>query len=211
MVDSLILNSENTYFFYKSQFESIAVHSIEKNLYNVTMMQNDEQNQPNNIDEEIYQKLRVIANKLMQQERANHTLSPTDLVHEAYLKLSCSDFVKKDNKNYLFILARQMRRLLVDYGRYKSATKHGAELKKVMYTDALGINHNEKIDFSIISDAIDELETISNRCAHIIELYYFTGVSRDKTAEILNISMSTLARDIHFAKAFIGNYINENC
>jgi len=162
------------------------------------------------LDSVIYAELKIIANKLMSRERANHTLSPTDLVHEAYLKLSKSGSDKIVDNSYLFILARQMRRLLVDYGRHKSAIRHGSGLNKVLYTDALGISNNEKIDFSLVSDAIDELQSISERSARIIELYYFTGMSREKTAKTLDVSMSTLARDIHFSKAFIGNYIDEH-
>ncbi len=181
------------------------------------LMSNRYNSQSKDIDEEIYHNLKIIANKLMSRERSNHTLSPTDLVHEAYLKLSNSNSNSDsycdydiDDKSYLFILARQMRRLLVDYGRHKSAVKHGSGLNKVLYTDALGINNNDKIDFSMVSDAIDELHKISARCARIIELYYFTGMSRKKTADTLEVSLSTLARDIHFSKAFIGDYINEN-
>lgn len=164
----------------------------------------------NPLDEEIYQKLKVIASKLMRHERENHTLSPTDLVHEAYIKLSFSKVDDINHKQYLFVLARQMRRLLVDYGRQKSAVKHGSRLNKVLYTDALGINNNEKIDFNLLSNAIDELDQISTRSAQAIELYYFTGLSRESTAETLEISLSTFAREIHFSKAFIGDYINEN-
>lgn len=163
----------------------------------------------NQVDEEIYQKLKTIAEKLMYKEREGHTLSPTDLVHEAYMKISDSDFPELDN-NYFFILARQMRRLLIDYGRRKSTVKHGSDMQKVIYTDALNIANDPDVDFETISSAIDELAEINNRCAKIIELCYFTGVSHEKVKEILNISKATLARDIHFAKAFIGDYINQN-
>jgi RNA polymerase sigma factor (TIGR02999 family) len=169
-----------------------------------------EVNKSNNLEENIYQELKVIANKLMQHERANHTLSPTDLVHEAYLKLSKSDVGNYKEKQYIFVLARQMRRLLVDYGRSKSAVKNGSRLNKVMYTDALGINDGNSIDFDLISQAIDELEEVNKRCAQIVELYYFTGVSRELASKLFDISLSTFARDIHFAKAFIGDYMEGN-
>ncbi|MCB1586542.1 MAG: sigma-70 family RNA polymerase sigma factor [Xanthomonadales bacterium] len=164
----------------------------------------------NSIDEEIYGKLKDIANKLMQQERQGHTLSPTDLVHEAYMKISGKDFQGLEDNQYFFILARQMRRLLIDYGRRKSSVKHGSDMQKVIYTDALNIVNDTAINFEIISNAIDELAEINSRSAKIIELCYFTGVSQEKVKEILNISKATLARDIHFAKAFIGDYINQN-
>ena len=161
-------------------------------------------------DEVIYQQLKSIANKLMSKERKNHTLSPTDLVHEAYLKLSKNDSENIDQSQYLFILARQMRRLLVDYGRHKSATRHGGKQNQVLYTDSLGINKNQMADFSLISEAIDELEFMSERSAQAIDLYYFTDISRDETAKVLNISIPTLERDLRFAKAHIMQYVNEN-
>ena len=169
-------------------------------------------NQINNtkFDEIIYHKLKSIANKLMSKERMNHTLSPTDLVHEAYLKLSKSDSEDIDPNQYLFILARQMRRLLVDYGRLKATKKHGGDQNRILYTDALGINQNQMTDFSIISEAIDELELMNERCALAIDLYYFTTISREETAKALNISMPTLERDLRFAKAHISQFIDEN-
>lgn len=161
------------------------------------------------LDEDVYLKLKAIANKLMRQERQGHTLSPTDLVHEAYLKLSHSKSDDSNNTN-LFILARQMRRLLIDYGRQKATVKHGAKLNRVHFTEGLEIAGFEVMDFAAVNQAIDELELVSERCAKIIELLYFTGVSREKTAEILKISMATLAREVHFAKAFIGDYLNDS-
>lgn len=162
------------------------------------------------LDEEIYNQLKVIANQLMIQERRGHTLSPTDLVHEAYLKISDSEIAKEDDQTYLFILARQMRRLLVDYGRRKSTVKHGGNLNQVIFTEGLTVANNQILDFALISAAIDELETVSERSAKIIELYYFTGISREKTADTLNISLSTLAREIHFAKAYIGDFLEQS-
>lgn len=173
-------------------------------------MHSDNLNNNDKFDENIYKNLKIVANKLMKHERAHHTLSPTDLVHEAYLKFSKSDASLYEDKKFIFVLARQMRRLLVDYGRHKSAVKNGSQLDKVLYTDALGINQGDKIDFELLSQAIDKLETVSARSAQIIELYYFTGISREKVAKTLEMSLSTLARDIHFAKAFIGNYLEEN-
>lgn len=171
----------------------------------------EEHSQKNNhLDEEIYQQLKSIAGQLMTQERRGHTLSPTDLVHEAYLKISDSEIAKEDDQAYLFILARQMRRLLVDYGRRKSTAKHGGNLNQVIFTEGLTVADNQFFDFALISAAIDELETVSERSAKIIELYYFTGISREKTADTLNISLSTLAREVHFAKAYIGDFLEQS-
>ncbi len=164
----------------------------------------------NQLDESIYQKLKAIANNLMRQEQQGHTLSPTDLVHEAYLKLSDTQLDLTEEKAYLFILARQMRRLLVDYGRRKRSVKHGGQVNQVYFTESLNVAGQQLFDFTGVSAAIDELESVSERCAKIIELYYFIGIGREKIALLMNISQSTLAREVHFAKAFIGDYLNES-
>jgi RNA polymerase sigma factor (TIGR02999 family) len=175
----------------------------------ISIMAEDSAANDNLLDEQIYQKLRGIASQLMRQERQGHTLSATDLVHEAYVKLSESD-VNTDNPGYIFVLARQMRRLLVDYGRRKSAVKHGAQMNQVHFTEGLQIAGHNVIDFTAISEAIDELESVSGRSAKIIELYYFIGIPREKIAGLLEISMSTYAREVHFAKAFIGDYLSQS-
>ena len=163
-----------------------------------------------NFDEDIYQELKKLANKLMSKERLNHTLSPTDLVHEAYAVLLKSESEKIHHEQYFFILARQMRRLLVNYGRYKSSVKHGGKQRQVLYTDALGINNNQVLDFSLVSESIDELELINKRCAKAIDLCYFTAIDRDEIAKILDISLPTLERDLRFAKAFISQFIDDH-
>ncbi len=162
------------------------------------------------LDQDIYQELKVIAKKLMAQERNNHTLSPTDLVHEAYMKFDLSGNETEDDQHYVFVLARQMRRLLVDYGRQKTALKRGGNRQRVVYTDALGIHNNSMTDFSVISDAIEDLNQMDERAAQAIDLYYFTKINREKTAAMLNISVATLERDLRYAKAHISQYLSEH-
>ena len=162
------------------------------------------------LNESIYLKLKNVARQLMLNERDGHTLSVTDLVHEAYLKISESDYNTPNSDTQYFVLARQMRRLLVDYGRRKAAAKHGGEVDKIHFTEGLNVAGQHSIDFTGINAAIDELETVSERCAKIIELYYFVGMPREQIAKIMNVSMSTFAREVHFAKVYIGDYLNEN-
>jgi RNA polymerase sigma factor (TIGR02999 family) len=160
------------------------------------------------LDQEIYQQLKNIANKLMTKERNNHTLSPTDLVHEAFIKIQLPETATVNSDHYIFILARQMRRLLVDYGRQKQAQKRGSGGQNVIYTDALGINNNSMLDFSVISDAIDDLNQLDERAAQAVDLFYFTNISKEQAAKMLNISVPTLDRDLRFAKAQISHYLS---
>ena len=161
------------------------------------------------LNQDIYLQLKSIANKLMRSERNGHTLSPTDLVHEAYLKINLPNNANFNEQQYVFILARQMRRLLVDYGRQNTALKRGGDRKRVVYTDALGINNNSLTNFAVISDAIDDLEALDERAAKAIDLFYFTQVKKEQAAGMLDISVPTLERDLRFAKAHISHYISE--
>lgn len=160
------------------------------------------------LDLKVYNQLKVIANKLMSTERANHTMSATDLVHEAFIKAEpFAEQEAADSDQYVFILARQMRRLLVDYGRQYSALKRGGDQQRTHFTESLEINGNILTDFSLISDAIDDLATLYERAAKAIDLFYFTNIDKLKAAEILKVSVPTLERDIKFAKAQITHYI----
>jgi RNA polymerase sigma factor (TIGR02999 family) len=141
----------------------------------------------------------------MAKERQNHTLSPTDLVHEAFVKLSASDMSFADQKHYFRTLARQMRRVLIDYSRYKAADKN--KVQAVLYTDALGLVENNISDFANINDAIDELNDLDERSAQSIELIYFTNLPQTQAAELMEVSLATLERDLKFGRAFINEYI----
>ncbi len=162
-----------------------------------------------NLNQDIYQQLKRIANKLMQSERQGHTLSPTDLVHEAFLKINLPKQDQLNDQQCIFILARQMRRLLVDYGRHKAALKRGGDRKRVVYTDALGINNNTVTDFVIINDAIENLQQVDERAAKAIDLFYFTNINKSEAANMLDVSVATLERDLRFAKAHISHFIEQ--
>lgn len=169
-------------------------------------MSNNNHTLNDSLDDVIYQQLKTMANMLMNKERQNHTLSPTDLVHEAYVKLSVSDISFEDQKHYFRTLARQMRRVLVDYARNKSRIKNKGKCNNVIYTDSLGIV-GSNTDFSHISSAINELETMDVNSAEAIDLVYFTNLPQAQAAEYLEVSLATLERNLKFGRAFINEYI----
>ncbi|MFK8013376.1 MAG: ECF-type sigma factor [Marinicellaceae bacterium] len=162
----------------------------------------------NDLDVVLYNDLRHLAHKLMMNERNNHTLSATDLVHEAYVKLSKSDLVVNNEKHYFRTLAKQMRRVLIDYGRSKSADKKKHKKVMIDYTGALGVIDSTP-DFSLIDKAINELFDFDQRSAEAIDLVYFTNLSQIKAAKYLDVSLATLERDIKFGRAFINNFIKD--
>ena len=158
------------------------------------------------LDELIYQQLKVLARKLMSKERNNHTLSATDLVHEAFVKLSVSDMSFNDQKHYVHTFARQMRRVLVNYSYHKNTHKNKAFL--TTYTDSIGLIENNFADFNEINKAIDHLEKLDTRSAQCIELVYFTNLTQAQAAKYLNISLATLERELKFGRVIIHQHID---
>jgi len=159
------------------------------------------------LDQALYQQLKRLANKLMSKERENHTLSPTDLVHEAFVKLSGAELSFEGQKHHFRTLARQMRRVLSNYGRHRSASKNQGAFAAVHYTDSLGLVDSQP-DFSHINAAIDELASMDERSAESIELVYFAALPQAQAAQYLGVSLATLERDIKFGRVFITEYIH---
>ena len=142
----------------------------------------------------------------MSNERKNHTLSATDLVHEAFVKLSVSDMSFNDQKHYVQTFARQMRRVLVNYSYYKNSNKNNASI--TTFTDSLGLIDDNFTDFNEINKAIDHLELMDKRSAQCVELVYFTNLNQVQAAKYLKISLATLERDLKFGRVIIHEYID---
>ncbi len=163
-------------------------------------------NQKESLDEEIYQQLRSLARKMMAKERSNHTLSATDLVHEAFAKLSVGDLSFNDQQHYFYTFARQMRRVLVNYAIKKNRQKNQAEV--LHFSDSMGLAENNFADFTQIDQAINHLENLDRRSARTIELIYFTHLSQAQAAEYLGVSLATLERDLKFGRVIIQEFID---
>ncbi len=159
------------------------------------------------LGDEIYRQLKTLARQLMAKERANHTLSATDLVHEAFMKLSVSDMSFNDQKHHFQTFARQMRRVLVNYSHHKNAQKNKAEA--VHFTDSLGLAGDGFTDFNQINNAIDRLEQLDQRSAQCVELIYFTNLNQTQAAKYMGISLATLERDLKFGRVIIHEYIDQ--
>lgn len=142
----------------------------------------------------------------MAKERENHTLSATDLVHEAFMKLSVSDMSFNDQKHYFQTFARQMRRVLVNYAHHKNTQKNKADT--VLYTDSLALVDRQFVDFNEIDQAINHLELMDKRSAESIELAYFTNLTQAQIAQYLDVSIATLERDLKFGRVIIHEFID---
>jgi len=152
----------------------------------------------------VYAELRKTAGALMRRERGGHTLQPTALVHEAWLRMVRQDKVTFDHRKQFFGLAAQiMRRILVDHARTTRAAKRGggAEMTPL---DNVTIGMNDKaFDLLALDDALTALARVDERQAQVIELRYFGGLTIDELADTLGISAGTVSRDQRAAEAWL--------
>jgi RNA polymerase sigma factor (TIGR02999 family) len=157
----------------------------------------------------VYAELHRLASRYLRGERAGHTFRPTDLVSEAYLRLSgAAQPDWNDRVHFFAIAARTMRQILVDHARKRCTDKRGAGAKPVSFDEA--IVANDRADELIaLDDALTELARLDERKARAIELHYFGGMTHDEVAAALEVHVNTVARDLRLAEAWIHRHIRE--
>lgn len=152
----------------------------------------------------VYKELRVRAAGYLRRERANHTLQTTALVHEAYLKLVDQRVPWKNRGHFFAIAAQAMRRILVDYARIRHRTKRGGpnedlQLEEILLTAA----DEQGTDIAELDEALNRLAVFDPQQERLVELRYFGGLSLEESAEVLNISRATAAREWQVARAWL--------
>lgn len=153
----------------------------------------------------VYNELRRLASNYLRRERASHTLQPTALVNEAYLKLIDQRNAQWQNRAHFFgISAQLMRRILVDHARQHQAVKRGgSNQQRLSITSAEEIAQQPAVDLLALNEALDELTLMDPQQSQIVELKFFGGLSIDETAEVLGISHATVERDWKMARAWL--------
>jgi RNA polymerase sigma factor (TIGR02999 family) len=152
----------------------------------------------------VYQELRRVAERYMRAERPDHTLQPTALVNELFLKLLDQQPVDWQNRAHFFaVAAGQLRRILVNYARDRQAQKRGGKRVKVGLTEVNGLAEPREQDLLELNDALERLEQVDSRAARVIELRFFAGLTDAEAAEALGISPATLKRDWAFGRAWL--------
>ena len=159
---------------------------------------------------QVYDELRVIARSFLRQERTDHTLQPTALVHEAYLRLINQQRVDWRNRAQFFgLAASMMRRILVNHAESKRAQKRGGEMEKVSLDDvALGFDENV-VDLLALDEVLRRLEKIDKAKSEIVELKFFGGLTIDEIAEVTRSSTATVERDWAFARGWLYKNLSE--
>jgi RNA polymerase sigma-70 factor, ECF subfamily len=140
----------------------------------------------------------------LRQERRDHTLQPTALVHEAYLRLVDQKDVHWQNRNQFFGVAAQlMRRILLDYARRHHAAKRGGARTKVSLDQAIILSREATGDMLVLDETLSRLAEIDPKQARVVELRVFGGLTVEETAELLGVSPATVKRDWSMAKAWL--------
>ena len=151
----------------------------------------------------VYRELRQLAASCLGRERADHTLQPTALVHEAYLRLVDQKTATWQSLSHFYgVAARLMRQILVDHARRRQAGKRGGR-KVSLEEAAASMEHERGADLVALDGALEALEKIDPRKCRAIELHYFGGLSMEETARALDISPVTVRRDMRAAEAWL--------
>jgi RNA polymerase sigma-70 factor (ECF subfamily) len=153
---------------------------------------------------QIHRELRKLAASYMRKERGDHTLQPTALVNEAFMKLVDQRAVKWQNRAHFFgIAAQAMRRILVDHARAHAAGKRGDGARRVPLDDALMIGGTVDIDLLALDEALTRLAATDPQQGRVVELRFFAGLTMEETAEVMRISPATVGREWRMAKAWL--------
>jgi len=164
----------------------------------------------NELQATIYDALRQQASAIMKGERADHTLQPTALVHEAYLKLAAeSDWVGADRTRILALAAMQMRRILVDSARSRRRLKRGGDRDRQSLSDVEGGPAGRTLDVLALHEALEELAAVDPPRAKIVELRYFGGMTTGEIAESLDVSRKTVERGWDLARCWLEVRLDE--
>jgi RNA polymerase sigma-70 factor (ECF subfamily) len=159
----------------------------------------------------IYDELHQLASSYLRREHPGHTLQPTALVHELYLRLAGARPPDVEGRRHFYgVAARLMRQILVDHARRNLAEKRGGPAAPLALNEGLAYSTERAADFAALDDALDLLARINERSARVIELRFFTGLSVEETAALLSVSEVSVYRDQRFAIAFLSDQLKSS-
>jgi RNA polymerase sigma-70 factor (ECF subfamily) len=152
----------------------------------------------------VFDELRQLAASYLRKERQGHTLQPTALVHEAYLRLVDQSKPIWQNRSHFFgVAARLMRQILVDHARRRQAHKRAGSKVKVSLEEAVSFQHERSRDLVALDSGLNALEKLDPRKCKAVELRYFGGLSMEEIADALHVSPITVRRDLRMAEAWL--------
>ncbi len=152
----------------------------------------------------VYDELRKIASQYLRKERSGHTLQPTALVHEAYIKLiDISGINWQDRAHFFAVSANVMRHILVDHARAKLSEKRGGSAQRIELDDAISFSDKPDVDVLAVDESLKKLAEFDPQQSRIVELRFFGGLTIEETAHVVGISPATVKREWAMAKAWL--------
>ena len=151
----------------------------------------------------VYSELHRLARAYMRRERPNHTLQPTALIDEAYMRLAQAPIDWHNRAHFIGVAANAMRRILVDHARAHMARARGGDFRQVEWTEALGLPAERSRELVALDDALQQLEKVNPRQAKVIELHYIGGLSFEEVGAVLDLSPRTAKRDWALARLWL--------
>lgn len=158
----------------------------------------------------VYERLRALARRHLAAERSGHTLQPTALVHEAYVKLAQNNAALASHTQFVAIASQAMRRILVDHARARAAAKRGGGVTLLTLDLNVPGDGARELDVLAVDQALDRLATVDTRQARLVELRFFGGLEVDEAAKALGISRTSAIRDWRLARAWLARALGEN-
>jgi RNA polymerase sigma factor (TIGR02999 family) len=158
----------------------------------------------------VYDELKRQARSYLNRERSNHTLQPTALVHEVYLRLINLNQIKWEDRSHFYaISATTMRRILVDHAREIAADKRGGAMQRITLENLQIANEQKATDLLELDQALTRFAEIEERKARVIEMHFFGGMNQKEIAEVLQMNEKTVQRDLKFAKLWLYRELNQ--
>jgi RNA polymerase sigma factor (TIGR02999 family) len=152
----------------------------------------------------VYEELRQMAKRYMDRQQVGHTLQTTALIHEAYLRLVDQSEAQWQNRAHFFaVAATAMRHILVDHARARQAAKRGGAARAVTLDEAAAVSVEEAAELVALDDALESLAAFDQRKSRVVEMKYFGGLTVEETAEALQVSPETVARDWRLARTWL--------
>jgi RNA polymerase sigma factor (TIGR02999 family) len=151
----------------------------------------------------VYDELHRLARSYFRRERGEHTMQPTALVHEAYIRMVDQRAPLESRGHFMAVAATQMRRVLLDYARKHRAARRGGDDQKVLLEDTMVICEQRPVDMILLDVALGKLAALDARQAQLVELRFFAGLSVEETAEVMGVSPATVKRSWSSARAFL--------
>jgi RNA polymerase sigma-70 factor, ECF subfamily len=158
----------------------------------------------------VYAELHRLATSYMRRERQDHTLQPTALINEAYLRLAKGDLSWQNRQHFIGVAANVMRQVLVDYARAHNAEMRGGRLQRVELEEGLAISDERTDEVLSLDDALHRLAELNPRQAQVVELRYFGGLSIEQIAGLLAIAPRSVRRDWALARIWLFKELRDN-